>query len=67
MLEELISLRKTRGLSQENIAKQLGISRSTYSGYENGYYEIPFKSVITLKRILKTKKDEIFLKPDDRK
>ena len=49
----LINRRKALNLSQKTVASKIGVSRSTYSGYENGYYEIPFKIVILLKKILK--------------
>lgn len=66
-LQDLIDLRKARGLSQQFVAERIDVSRSTYSGYENGYYEIPFKKVIILKKLLKTKDDNIFLQINDRK
>ena len=67
VLYALIERRKALNLSQKVVASKIGVSRSTYSGYENGYYEIPFKVVILLKKILKRKDDNIFLQPNDRK
>ena len=66
-LQDLIDLRKTRGWSQQYVAEKIDVSRSTYSGYENGYYEIPFKKVIILKKLFKTRDDNIFLQKSDRK
>lgn len=39
-------LRKRRGLSQEEIASQLGLTRSSYSGYENGVAEPNLENLV---------------------
>lgn len=66
-MERLIDIRKRRGYSQEQMAKMLEISRSTYSGYENGYFKPPIDIAIKIKKILKHSKDDIFLNTIDRK
>lgn len=35
----LLSLRKKRGLSQQEISKRLGVARTTYASYEQGTRE----------------------------
>lgn len=50
--EKLIKLRKDRGLIQNDIAKILGISKSTYSNYETEYEIIPFKHLVKLVNII---------------
>lgn len=44
------SLRKEKKISQENLAKTVGISRNTLSKLENGY--IANISIVTLDRVL---------------
>lgn len=44
--ENLKLLRKRKGLSQEEIAGELGLTRSSYSGYENGVAEPNLETLI---------------------
>jgi len=46
--QNLKFLRKRKEISQEEMAKKLGIPRSSYSGYENGVAEPPFDLLIKL-------------------
>ena len=39
-------LRKRRRLSQEHVAEQLGVKRTSLSGYENGSVQPPFEVLI---------------------
>jgi len=55
------SLRKQKRLSQENLAKQSGISRATLSKLENGY--IANISIVTINQILCFLDYEIDIKP----
>jgi len=55
------SLRKQKRLSQENLAKQSGISRATLSKLENGY--IANISIVTINQILCFLGYEIDIKP----
>ena len=41
LCQRLKELRKTNNLTQNKIAKILNISRSTWTGYEYGHYQIP--------------------------
>lgn len=54
-------LRKDKGLSQENLAKQADISRATLSKLENGY--IANVSIVTVNQILSILGYEIDIKP----
>lgn len=38
-MENLKNLRKQRGITQRDLAKYLGVSISTFSGWETGVYE----------------------------
>ena len=48
--ERIKTLRKERKLSQEELAKQAGISRNTLSKLENGY--IANISIVTFEKVL---------------
>jgi len=48
--ERLIAARKEKKLSQDQVAKELGINRSTYACYEIGHRE---PSILNLKKISK--------------
>ena len=54
-------LRKQKGLSQESLAEQSGISRATLSKLENGY--IANISIVTINQILSLLGYEIDIKP----
>ena len=54
-------LRKQKGLSQEVLAEQSGISRATLSKLENGY--IANISIVTINQILSFLGYEIDIKP----
>lgn len=54
-MEFHINLQKARevcGLTQQQVADQLGIAKSTYSNYENGKREPDVKKIKALTRIL---------------
>ena len=55
------TLRKERNISQENLAKTVGISRNTLSKLENGY--IANISIVTLEKILNALGYQIDIKP----
>jgi len=46
--EHLLKLRKGKGLSQEELAKQLGLSVHTYQRYEYGEREPTLSTLIAL-------------------
>lgn len=56
-------LRKQRGLSQESLAEQSGISRATLSKLENGY--IANISIVTINQILSVLGLQIDIKPSN--
>ncbi len=59
MNKKLRELRLQKGLSQENIAFELGISQKSYSDIENGKTELKHKKIIQLAKILNTTPDKI--------
>lgn len=59
--ETIRSLRKVRGISQESLANQANISRTTLSKLENGY--IANISIVTVNHILSLLGYEIDIKP----
>ena len=61
MRTKLISLRKKKNKTQEEIANKLGIARSTYNSYELGTTQPPLDIAMKIKEIFKYKKDDIFL------
>lgn len=66
MRTKLIEQRKRRGFTQVDMANKLKIARTTYTGYENGTFSPSFDKALEIKKILKTKSDEIFLNFDNR-
>lgn len=46
--ENLKLLRKRKGISQEEMASDMGLTRSTYSGYENGVAEPNIETLIKI-------------------
>ena len=40
--ENLKKIRESSGFTQEQVAKSIGIERSTYSNYEGGVREVPY-------------------------
>lgn len=61
MRNNLIKQRKEKNLTQENMAKMLDISRSTYNAYELGTIDPPLEKALNIKKIFKYYKDDIFL------
>lgn len=61
MREKLISARKQKGLTQQEIAEMIGVSRTTYTGYEKGNYSPSLEKAVKIKEVLKYKNDDIFL------
>lgn len=57
----LVNRRKSLKLTQKDIAKKIGRSRSTYASYETGAISPSLEIGIMLKEILKTEDDNIFL------
>jgi len=52
MNNKLRLLRLEKGLSQESIAFELGVSQKSYSNIENGKTELTFNKIIQLANVL---------------
>ena len=59
--ELLIKKRKQKKLTQQDMADAIEVSRTTYTGYENGTFNPPLDKAIKIKQVLKYLKDDIFL------
>ena len=51
--EKLMSLRKGRGLSQEELGMELQVSRQTISKWESGQSYPDFQRLVLLRRLLR--------------
>ena len=60
MKNRLKLLRVERDLTQADVAKSIGISRSTYSNIENGKSNPDFKTLVLLVSFFKIPANEIF-------
>ena len=49
----LIRLRKKHKLSQEEVAKHIGVTKRTYAGYETGKHKPNLESIIKLANLYK--------------
>ena len=54
---KLKELRLEKGLTQKQVAEQLGISSTCYSGYEQGYREPDLKTLIKICRFFDISSD----------
>lgn len=60
-----INLKKERqklGLTQSEVAKKIGIARTTYTNIENGTKDPSFRLALKIKEFFNIKGDKIFLK-----
>jgi transcriptional regulator with XRE-family HTH domain len=57
MYPRLRNLREDKDLNQDEIAKLLNVSQTTYSRYESGVLDIPSLSLIKLAKFYKTSID----------
>ncbi|MBN8682007.1 MAG: LexA family transcriptional regulator [Chitinophagales bacterium] len=55
-------LREKKKLAQGELAKLLGVSRSTYANYENGQSELPVSQLVTLAQFYEIGTDDLLLK-----
>lgn len=62
-IENLIKLRKSRKLSQDDIAERLGISRPAYGRYEQGSAEPTINNLIVLAEMFDVSVDFLVGKP----
>ena len=58
--DNLIKLRKSKGFTQQQVASELGIDRTTYTKYETGVSEPGFEMLIRLSQLLDVSLDELF-------
>ena len=57
--QRLAHIRKVRGLTQTDVAGQLGLAQSVYSTYESGDLRLHGELLLQLSSILKTSPNEI--------
>lgn len=55
--DRLKQARKNAGMTQEDVAKLLGIAKSTYSGYETGKSEPPMNAIANMMRFFSVSAD----------
>ena len=65
MRKKLIEIRKKRGYTQEQMADELNVARTTYTGYENGRFSPSLEIALKIKKTLKYNNDDIFLISND--
>ncbi|PFV91519.1 transcriptional regulator [Bacillus thuringiensis] len=65
MLERLSELRKNQKWSLQDTADQLGIAKSTYAGYENGYRFPSLQSLSKIADLFDTSVDYILGRTND--
>jgi len=63
--KRLKELRSEKGLTQKEVAGQLGISTTCYSGYEQGYREPDLKTLIKICRFFEISSDYLLGLKDD--
>ena len=65
MENRIRELRKAAGLRQEDLARELGVTRQTINAIENNKYDHPTLGLaMRLARLLKTPVEDIFHLPD---
>lgn len=63
----MVSKREELGLTQDDVAKILKVSRTTISAWETGRNEPSLDMIIKLKKLYKTQDDRFFLNGNDTK
>lgn len=64
MENNIRSLRKTAGLTQEDLAQALGVTRQTINAIENDKYDPTLGLAMRLARFLNTPVEDIFRLPE---
>ena len=64
MENSIRSLRKAAGLTQEDLAQALGVTRQTINAIENDKYEPTLGLAMRLARFLNTPVEDIFCLPE---
>ena len=57
--ENLKETRISKGFTQKSFAQLLGVSKTCYAGYEQGYREPDFKTFIKICKLLDTSADDL--------
>ena len=58
-MEALMKIRKSKGLSQQDVADYLGISRQAYCNYENDKREASYETLLHLSEYFNVTVDEL--------
>ena len=58
--EKIRQARKFKGFTQKQVAEVFNISQQQYSRFENGVFELNYKQIIDICRLLDTTPNEIF-------
>lgn len=65
MENHIQTLRKAKGLSQDNLAKKCSVSRQTINAIENNKYDPTLNLAFKLAQELETTVDQLFLPEDN--
>ncbi|HLS24013.1 MAG TPA: helix-turn-helix transcriptional regulator [Pseudogracilibacillus sp.] len=65
MKNRLEELRKTHGLTQEQLSKRVGVSRQSIVAIENGRYNPSLELAFKLAHVFNCKIEDIFLYEED--
>ena len=57
--DEVRRIRQQMGLSQENMAAEIGLSQSQYSRIEQGDCSVPFEKITEISKVLNVSPEEI--------
>lgn len=63
MKNKIRELRKAKGLRQEDIANELGVTRQTINAIENDKYNPTLELAMKLSKLLKTSVEDLFELP----
>ena len=65
-MEKLKEIRKKHGLTQQEVAKKLGVVQKTYRNYENGTTEPSIETLIELSKLFHTTIDNLIRENTDK-
>ncbi len=63
----LRALRTKHGLTQLELSKRIGVTRSTYTYYENGKTEPSLETIIAISKVYKISTDDILINKNTKK
>ena len=64
-MQQLSILRKSKGLTQKEIAEHIGVTRQAYANYESGNREPDFKTLLKLAEYLDVSTDYLLGETDE--